>query len=166
MQTNSPIKLIDDMGTSTNIHNLRLIGQHKINVSLFKNLTSLMVSSYGSDRNTQLKQSEIKDLNLRGLIIPGQTAINDVSFMTNLRYLDISRGCGVDQDGIKGLNLVRFTSGGNKKIKFVHYMSRLRDANVDKRTKMDKQFKFEYVNKSSIMCNHSINYYVCLPMIN
>src|SRR5271154_6099103 len=64
--------------------------------------------------------------NLKKLHCANNTRIKDVSFMTNLKTLIMHDHCGIDQNGIRGLNLVKLNIGANKKIKDVSFMTNLK----------------------------------------
>ena len=85
------------------------------------------------DKSGKLKMSRINQLGIRGLNLFKLNAcdnakITDVSFMTNLQFLDASNKygiCGINQKGIRGLNLRYFRVWDNNKIKNVWFISRL-----------------------------------------
>ena len=52
--------------------------------------------------------------------------INDVSFMKNLKKLNASDECGIDQNGIKELDLFELNANYNIKIKDVSFMKNLK----------------------------------------
>ena len=52
--------------------------------------------------------------------------IIDTSFMKNLKILDARGICGIDQNGINGLDLIELYVGDNKKIKNVSFMGNLK----------------------------------------
>ena len=57
--------------------------------------------------------------------------INDVSWMSYLQELDSSYNCGIDQNGIKNLNLIKLNAHDNTKIKDVSWMSNLEELNAN-----------------------------------
>ena len=56
--------------------------------------------------------------------------ITNVSFMKNLKKLDASDDCGIDQSGIKELNLVELNADDNNKITNVSFMKKLKKLNA------------------------------------
>ena len=52
--------------------------------------------------------------------------ITNVSFMKNLKKLDARYGCGIDQNGIIGLDLVELYTIGNNKITDILFMKNLK----------------------------------------
>src|SRR5271154_3017156 len=74
--------------------------------------------------NSVLKQqkfSRIIELN-----ISEAKKICDISFLTNLKKLNISGECGIDQHGIQGLDLVELNAGFYRTIKDVSFMINLK----------------------------------------
>ena len=56
--------------------------------------------------------------------------ITDINFLTKLKILNASGFCGINNDGIKFLNLEEFYVGGNSKITDVSYMTKLKILDV------------------------------------
>ena len=52
--------------------------------------------------------------------------IEDVTHMMNLKILYASGDCGIDQNGIKGLNLEKLNAENNEKIEDVSHMKNLK----------------------------------------
>src|SRR5882724_472483 len=52
--------------------------------------------------------------------------ITDISFMASLKVLNARHHCGINQNGIKGLNLVTLNASNNSHIVDVSFMTRLK----------------------------------------
>ena len=50
------------------------------------------------------------------------TKKKNVSFMNNLQKLNAADDCGIDQNGINGLNLIELNASNNKKINNVSFV--------------------------------------------
>src|SRR5271156_1122770 len=57
----------------------------------------------------QKKFSRLVQLNIQG-----NKNINNISFLSNLKKLRVSYYCGIDQQGIQGLNLIEFDINQNE----------------------------------------------------
>jgi len=57
----------------------------------------------------------------------GNRNITDVNHMTKLKVLDASSVCGIDDDGIKNLNLEILIVDSNDKIKNIKHMTNLKE---------------------------------------
>ena len=91
---------------STNVYlkdNLRITDLYNINKNLLAKLSDQI---FGHKMFSYVTQFNTCDNN----------KITDVSFMTNLRKLNASGNCGIDQSGINGLNLVELNASRNNKI--------------------------------------------------
>ena len=53
--------------------------------------------------------------------------INNVSFIKNLQILYACANCGIDQNGINGLNLISLNADENEKINDASFMKNLRE---------------------------------------
>ena len=73
--------------------------------------------------------------------------IIDVSFMNNLQKLDAGEDCGIDQNGIEGLNLIELNVYDNGKIIDVSFMKNLQKLNRRKNCAIDQNGKI--VHKQS-----------------
>ena len=62
----------------------------------------------------------------RASLLKVNDRIRNVSFMRNLKVLHAFGHCGIDQEGIVGLDLVKLNAGNNTKIKNVSYMRNLK----------------------------------------
>src|SRR5271154_7191948 len=56
---------------------------------------------------------------------------NDISFLTNLKKLDVSGNRTIDQEGIKGLDLIELYVNDNEKITDVSFMTNLKKLYVE-----------------------------------
>src|SRR5271154_4121388 len=102
---------------STFYHSLFITDMYDIPNAYKNKLTNLTLK--------QKKFSKIIRLN-----ISKKNDINDVLFLTNLKQLNISHDCGVDQSGICGLDLSKLNASFNDKIKDVSFMSSLKKLNI------------------------------------
>src|SRR5271170_6160902 len=75
---------------------------------------------------TKLVLQQRKFSRLVQLNIQGNKNINNISFLSNLKKLRVSYYCGIDQQGIQGLNLIEFDINQNEKIKDVSFMTSLK----------------------------------------
>ena len=57
--------------------------------------------------------------------------ITDVTQLISLKILNANYNCGIDQNGIRGLNLFKFYVDGNTKIKDVSWMKSLKILDTD-----------------------------------
>ena len=83
--------------------------------SLKKDLRQILRATHG-----------IEGLDLENLNAFDNNKITDASFMKNLKYLNASGDCRIDQKGIKGLDLVNFYVDKNEKINNVSFMKNLK----------------------------------------
>jgi hypothetical protein len=72
----------------------------------------------------------IDGLDLRELVVNFNEKITNVSFMKNLKKLDASFNCGIDQNGVDKLDLMELNIAGNKKITNVSFMKNLKKINA------------------------------------
>jgi hypothetical protein len=64
--------------------------------------------------------------------------VTDVSFMKTLKFLDASGCCGIDQNGIVGLNLVELRVANNNEIINVTFMKKLKILDASGRCGIDQ----------------------------
>jgi len=84
--------------------------------------------------NTSIADKDIKHLNLITLNASNNRYITNVNHFTNLRILDASRYCGIDDVGLSDLNLIELDASDNIKITDINHMTNLKRlrANVSK----------------------------------
>ncbi len=69
--------------------------------------------------------SQIKYINVAELDVSNNRKITNVSYMKNLKKLNASGNCGIDQKGIEGLDLVELHVSNNRKITNASFMKKL-----------------------------------------
>ena len=74
----------------------------------------------------------IKNLNLEKLDATHNKKITNVNHMTNLKDLDASGNCGIDNDGIKNINPEKLNIEYNGKITDVKHMTNLKELIINK----------------------------------
>src|SRR2546430_1475517 len=91
---------------------------------------NLYIQDFSNNINNYLNKIVDKDLKIykfiKYLCVKNNPYVKDISWMTNLRELDASENCGIDQNGIKGLNLIKLKVYNNPKIQDVSWMTNLR----------------------------------------
>ena len=85
-------------------------------VAVIARIKAKITIAHSPARNSLHKKS-IDNLNLVKLNAKDNYRITDVSHMRNLRILDVSGNCGIDQKGIAGLKLTKLRSHRNNKIR-------------------------------------------------
>ena len=101
--------------------------------------------------NCGINDDSLVGLNLVELNARGNSKIKKINHMTNLRILDAScnyriydenlfgLNCGIDDDSLVGLNLVKLNARGNSKIKKINHMTNLRILNASGDCRIDHE---------------------------
>jgi hypothetical protein len=103
----------------TQIHLVSSTNYFRRNLKI-KNLLSIE-EKYLNKLTNKILQYSIFDQTEK-LYASYNSKITNISFMTSLKELHASGECGIDQNGISGLDLVEFYAGGNSKIINVSFM--------------------------------------------
>jgi len=125
------------------------------NLTNMINLTELNISG----PRCSIKQEEINYLkNIIKLNASENSNIKHVNHMTNLKELYIRHNCGVDQNGIQGLNLIKLDADDNSKIYDVSSMTNLTDLSISGKCGISQKYLYNLnLIKLDISFNKNIN---------
>jgi hypothetical protein len=102
---------------------------HNLSIKKISSKKKLFFSEEDNMPDVNLTQHMMKNYIFRNVIslnVSDNDIITNVSFMTKLKKLYVDHDCGIDQNGILGLNLIVLDVGFNSKIVDVSFMTKLK----------------------------------------